>query len=171
MHFLEAASRFTSIFIARQLRRAQYWTSTSVCLSWCMACIEYCSFWWRRVTFKVIMVALWNRADHYISSCRLFFFLLSFFFFSSPNLSRRRLDVCHILPFHTWSCANWRCRSETCCTQLAENTGCKKVAKNRRLLQTLYNVWQWMLVFNCNCIKLLVMSNSGMFLFYNYYSG
>jgi len=39
----------------------------------------------------VIMVALWNRADHYI-------FILSFvlsFFFSSPNLSRRRLDVCH----------------------------------------------------------------------------
>jgi len=28
------------------------------------------------------------------SSCRLFF-LSSFFFFSSPNLSRRRLDVCH----------------------------------------------------------------------------
>jgi len=27
------------------------------------------------------------------SSCRLFF--LSLFFFSSPNLSRRRLDVCH----------------------------------------------------------------------------
>jgi len=24
-----------------------------------------------------------------------FFFFLSFFFFSSPNLSRRRLDVCH----------------------------------------------------------------------------
>jgi len=28
------------------------------------------------------------------SSCG-FFFFLSFFFFSSPNLSRRRLDVCH----------------------------------------------------------------------------
>jgi len=40
----------------------------------------------------VIMVALWNRADHYI-------FILSFvllsIFFSSPNLSRRILDVCH----------------------------------------------------------------------------
>ena len=38
------------------------------------------------------MVALWNRADQYI-------FILSFvllsIFFSSPNLSRRRLDVCH----------------------------------------------------------------------------
>jgi len=39
------------------------------------------------------MVALWNRADHYIFA--LWFLLLSFFFSSSPNLSRRRLDVCH----------------------------------------------------------------------------
>ena len=40
----------------------------------------------------IIMVDLWNRADHYIFM--LWFVLLSFFF-SSPNLSRRRLDVCH----------------------------------------------------------------------------
>jgi len=38
------------------------------------------------------MVALWNRADHCIFAL---LFLLSFFFFSSPNLSRRRLNVCH----------------------------------------------------------------------------
>jgi len=31
-------------------------------------------------------------ADHYIFAL---WFLLSSFFFSSPNLSRRRLDVCH----------------------------------------------------------------------------
>jgi len=37
------------------------------------------------------MVALWNRADHYIFA--LWFLLLSSF--SLPNLSRRRLDVCH----------------------------------------------------------------------------
>jgi len=40
----------------------------------------------------IFMVALWNRADHYI-------FILSFVllssFFSSPNLSCCRLDVCH----------------------------------------------------------------------------
>jgi len=36
-----------------------------------------------------IMVALWNRADHYI----FILFLLSFF--SSANLSGRRLDVYH----------------------------------------------------------------------------
>jgi len=40
------------------------------------------------------MVALCNRAYHYIVA--LWFLLLSFFFFfSSPNLSRRRLDVYH----------------------------------------------------------------------------
>jgi len=39
------------------------------------------------------MVALWNRADHYIFI--LWFLLLLSFFFSLPNLSRRRLDVCH----------------------------------------------------------------------------
>ena len=41
----------------------------------------------------LIMVALWNRADHYIFI--LWFLLLSIFFFSSPNLSGRRLDVYH----------------------------------------------------------------------------
>jgi len=40
------------------------------------------------------MVALWNRADHYIFILWFLLLLLSFFF-SSPNLSRRRLEVCH----------------------------------------------------------------------------
>jgi len=40
----------------------------------------------------IIMVALWNRADHYIF---ILWFLLLLSFFSSPNLSRHRLDVCH----------------------------------------------------------------------------
>jgi len=47
-------------------------------------------------TVVVVMAALWNRVDHYIfpviSSS--IFFLFSFFF-SSPNLSGRRMDVCH----------------------------------------------------------------------------
>jgi len=36
---------------------------------------------------------------------------------------------------HTWCglSANLECRSETCCMQLTENTGRKKVAKNRHL--------------------------------------
>jgi len=41
---------------------------------------------------ELIMVALCNRADHYIF---ILFLLLSFF--SSPNLSGRRLDVYHTL--------------------------------------------------------------------------
>ena len=41
------------------------------------------------------MVALWNRADHYIFA--LWFLLL---LFSSPNLGRRRLDVCHTFFTH-----------------------------------------------------------------------
>jgi len=40
---------------------------------------------------QLIMVAVWNRADHYIFA--LWFLLLSFF--PLPNLSGRRLDVCH----------------------------------------------------------------------------
>ena len=64
------------------------------------------------------------------------FFFLSFFF-SLPNLSRRRLDVCANCHTSTRGVAlisaNFRCRSETRCTRLAVNTGCKKVAKNRHL--------------------------------------
>ena len=44
------------------------------------------------ITYWFFMVDLWNRADHYIF---ILSFVLSFFFFSSPNLSRRGLDVCH----------------------------------------------------------------------------
>jgi len=49
--------------------------------------------WKARVDFllTVIMVALWNRADHYI----FILFLSSLFFISSPNLSGQRLDVYH----------------------------------------------------------------------------
>jgi len=41
----------------------------------------------------LIMAALRSRCGHYILPCG-FFFLLSSFFLSSPNLSRRTLDVC-----------------------------------------------------------------------------
>jgi len=76
----------------------------------------------------LFMVALWNRADHYILI--LWFLLLLFF----PCLSQPSWIGC--LPyFHTWCglSANLRFRCETCCTRLTENTGCKKVAKNRHL--------------------------------------
>jgi len=73
------------------------------------------------------MVALWNRVDHYIF---ILCFLLSFFFFSSPNLSGRRLDVCHTST-QPWCglSANLECRSETCRTRLAGNAGRKKIVK------------------------------------------
>jgi len=40
------------------------------------------------------MATLWNRAGHYIFALWYLSFFLSIFF-SSPNLSGRRLDVCH----------------------------------------------------------------------------
>jgi len=40
----------------------------------------------------LFMVALWNRADHYIF---MLWFLSIFYLFSSPNLSGRTLDVYH----------------------------------------------------------------------------
>jgi len=44
--------------------------------------------------FGLVMAALWNRAGHYIFALWFLLLLLSSFF-SSPNLSRRRLDVYH----------------------------------------------------------------------------
>ena len=64
------------------------------------------------------------------SCCGLFFFFFFFFFF----LAKSQPPQIGCLPyFHTGCGANLRCRSETCCTRLAENTGRKKVAKNRHL--------------------------------------
>jgi len=47
---------------------------------------------------------------------------------SSPNLSGRRLDICH---FYTWCSlnVNLECRSEMCCIWLAGNTGHKMMQK------------------------------------------
>jgi len=65
-------------------------------------------------------------------SCGFFFLSSIIFFFSSSlfSVSRRRLDV-----YHTFTCTwsghvNLECRPETCCTRLAENTGCKKSPEN-----------------------------------------
>jgi len=58
------------------------------------------------------------------------------FFPSSFFLAYSQPPQIGCLPyFHTWCClsANLRCRSETCCTRLAENTGRKKLAKNHHL--------------------------------------
>jgi len=94
-----------------------------------------CTFTQTSFDADIIMVALWNRADHYILLCG-FFFCLSLSFFSSPNLSRRRLDVCYTsthgvaLPNIFGLSANLRCRSETCYTRLAEIQDAKKSPKS-----------------------------------------
>jgi len=79
---------------------------------------------------QFIMAALRSRCGHYIFAL---WFLFSSFFLSSPNLSRRRVDVYH--SFYTWCglSANLRCRSEICCRRVAANTGRKNDAKNRHL--------------------------------------
>ena len=71
------------------------------------------------------IVALCNRADHYIFI--LFLLLLRLLFISSPNPSGRRLDVYHTSA-HGLS-ANLECRSEMRCMRLVANTG----RKNRHL--------------------------------------
>jgi len=73
------------------------------------------------------MAALHSRCGHYVFI--LWFLLSIFYLFSSPNLSCRRLDVYHT----STHSANLGCRSETCCTRLAGNAGCKKLPKMRHL--------------------------------------
>ena len=73
-----------------------------------------------------------DRAGHYIFGL---WFLLSsiFFFISSPNLSRRRLDVYHTSTQWCGPSANLECRYEMCCTQLTAHAGPKKSPKIHHL--------------------------------------
>jgi len=76
------------------------------------------------------MVTLWNRAGHYIFALWFLYLSSSFYLiFSSPNLSRRRLDVYHTSTDDVALVRNSRW-SETCCTRLAENSGCTNLPKN-----------------------------------------
>jgi len=85
-------------------------------------------------TDALVMVALWNRTNHYIFILW-FLLLLSSFVFSSPNLSGR--NGC--LPyFHTWcgGCGfsvNLECMSEIYCARLAGNQDPKIAFKNCHL--------------------------------------
>jgi len=47
------------------------------------------------VDIMVVMAALCNRGAIIFLPCSFFLLLLLLLFFSSPNLSGRRLDVCH----------------------------------------------------------------------------
>ena len=81
-----------------------------------------------------------NRGCHLYSAGRpsrwaLAHILVSIFFFLF-FLAQSQRSAIECLPyFHTWCGlnANLRCRSETCCMRLAENTGRKKVANNSHL--------------------------------------
>jgi len=78
---------------------------------------------------SLVMVALSNRADHYI-------FILWFLSFYRLLFFPRLISAVGDLPyFGTWCgpSVNLECRSETCCVRLAGNTGRRKVAKNRHL--------------------------------------
>ena len=82
--------------------------------------------------YWVSVILLWS--PYLIGQTIIFFPVISIFFSFFPRLISAVGDW--IIPyFHTWCglSANLRCRSETCCTRLARNTGRKKVAKNRHL--------------------------------------
>jgi len=77
---------------------------------------------------------LWppNRVRHYILQLR----FLSSFFLSSFFLAYSQRSEIGSLPYlHTWCglSANLECKSEMCCTWLAENTRRKSYSKNRHL--------------------------------------
>jgi len=59
-----------------------------------------------------------------------------------PRLTQRSQSGCQPY-FYTWCVlsANLECRSEMCCTQLAENTGRQKLHKNRHL-GTIVQLWR-----------------------------
>jgi len=76
------------------------------------------------------MVALWNRANHYIFALSFLLLLLLFF---SPNLSRRRLDVCHTSTHGVALVQISDAALKRAARGLLEMQDTKKVAKNRHL--------------------------------------
>ena len=84
------------------------------------------------VVVVVVMVALCNRQTIIVLPCNFYLLLLLLLFI--PRLISAAADWMSTILLHmAWPSANLRCRSETCCTRLAANTGRKKVAKNRHL--------------------------------------
>jgi len=97
--------------------------------------MAYCPFSWESGCNEatiLFMVALLNRADHYIFALWfLYFFFLLFF---AHLISAVGDWMSTVLP-HIWCgpSVNLECRSETCCTRLAENTARKKSPKSCHL--------------------------------------
>jgi len=87
---------------------------------------------WHVTPWNIIFMAAYGIGQAIIFSCCGFYLLLSIFF---PRLISAVGDWMSTIIRHL-QCgpsANLECRSEMCYARLAENTGCKKVAKNRHL--------------------------------------
>jgi len=82
------------------------------------------------ITWYFRATQLWPPYAITFLSCGFFFFYLLLFLAYSQPLQIRCLSY-----FYTWCglSANLGCKSETCCMQLAENTGRKKSSKIRHL--------------------------------------
>jgi len=72
------------------------------------------------------MVALCNRADHYIFALS---FVLSSFFPRLISAVADWMSASAILPHMVWISANLECRAEMCCARLAGNAGPKNRQK------------------------------------------
>jgi len=72
-------------------------------------------------------------ATLHIADADILFYCCGFFFFFLAYSQWPQIGC--LSYFHTWGShsANLESRSEMCCTQLTENTGCKNYAKNRHL--------------------------------------
>jgi len=82
-----------------------------------------------KVYYSFTLILLWSTYGIFLPCC-LFFLSI---FFSSPNLSRRILDVCHTATDGVTLVRILRCKSETCCTRLAKKYRTQKPAKIRHL--------------------------------------
>jgi len=94
----------------------------------CIQCMVICAYseWVEAMISQIILImaALRSRCGHYIFA--LWFLLSSVICFSRLFSSVADL-MFTILPHVVCGLStNLGCRSETCCTRLAENTGCKK---------------------------------------------
>jgi len=78
----------------------------------------------------LIMAAQWNRTDHYIFILSFVLLLLSSSSFFPRLISAAADWMSAILPHMCGLSANLRCRSETCCTRLAETQDAKSRRKS-----------------------------------------
>jgi len=83
--------------------------------------------------FKSVATLLW---PHCVTDADIPFYPCGFFFLSFFLAYSQQSQIAYLPYFHTWCglSANLECRSEMCCTRLAENTGRKNHAKSRHLL-------------------------------------